>query len=99
MANNPHDLETKSLKPEGLEDKSLTPDALEDKAAEPAPKPQAPAAPSAPESDGRVQVIVAHPIPVGRIGNAEALAAGAKTSVSKVLARSLVQQGVARLAD
>lgn len=96
MANNPHDLETKSLKPEGLEDKSLTPAELEDKAIAPAP---APAAPAAPESDGRVQVIVAHPIPVGRIGNDKPLAAGARTSVSKVLARSLVQQGVARLAD
>ena len=75
-----------SVQPSDLENKALTV-ATEDKAAA-----------KAPESDSHVTVVVAHPIPKGRIGNEEDLRPGDETSVTKYLATSLVQQGVARLA-
>lgn len=85
MAKITDNIESKSLAPEGLEDKALAPVDAEIKAV-------------APSADDKVQVIVAHPIPAGRIGNNEDLNPGDKTSVTKVYARQLVQQGVVRLA-
>lgn len=77
--------EQKSLAPAGLEDKSLAPEAVENKSA-------------TPEVDGKVSVVLAHPVPAGRIGNEKDLAPGDEFSTTKYLATQLVQQGVARLA-
>jgi hypothetical protein len=100
MAKNSENQQSKSLKPEGLEDKSLAPQELEDKAVEAEPKltPPTPPKPEPVVSDSRVEVVVAHPISAGRIGNDKALRPGQTTSVTRALATSLIQQGVARLA-
>lgn len=82
-------IESKSLAPKGLEDKAVAPVEPEPEAA-PAPEP---------EADARVEVIVAHPVPAGRIGNAKDLVPGDTTKVNKYLARQLVEQGVGRYAN
>lgn len=91
MAKTSENTESKSLKPEGLEDKSLAPKEVEDKAV-------AAPAPATVRADTHVDVIVAHPIPAGRIGNSEALRPGQSTRVTRALAASLVAQGVVRYA-
>lgn len=105
MSQNQSSNSQKSLRPDNLEDKALKP-STEDKAVSPSvdadpgldnvstPQP----APAAAKPDDKVKITVAHPIPKGRIGNDEALRPGDETSVTKYLANSLVQQGVARLA-
>lgn len=80
----------KSLEPAGLENKSLNPADAEDKVAKPDVAKSA--------SDDLVSIVVAHPVPAGRIGNQEDLAPGDTAKVSKYLAKQLAQQGVARLA-
>lgn len=76
------DIEQKALVPDGLENKALTP-AVETKTV---------------TADDLVEVTIAHPIPAGRIGNEKELTPGSSTRVSKYLAVSLVQQGLARYA-
>ena len=88
MSKNPENNESKALPVAGIENKSLEPVA-ENKAAQPAPKPAEPE---------RVRVIVAHPVPAGRIGNDKDLRPGDETRVPAAYATQLIQQGVARLA-
>lgn len=91
MAHNPENHESKSLKPAGLEDKSLAPKSAETKAAGAvAEKDEAP-------SPDHTRLVLAHPVREGRIGNDKPLRPGDEVSVPKALARSLIQQGVARL--
>ena len=95
MAKNPSDHESKSLMPDGLEDKSIAPAAVtENKAVAVAAEVD-----DASNRLGRVHVVFAHPVPKGRIGNDKALEPGDRKSVTTTLATTLIQQGVARLAD
>lgn len=71
------------------ENKSLSDD-VENKSLAPQVETKAAAA------DETVTVVVAHPIPAGRVGNAKDLNPGDEYPASKQLARVLVEQGAAK---